>query len=132
MFQGIFLFYFTLAAVIFWFISATDLYLKIVLNVKIDLIRQKRLNKIYLAAGWGVPFILLIGALGDGAFGGNAGTPWCFFSAKNRGYLDWLLFYYPFLFLVSRSSSPAAQVDGDSVGAASASGGSGSQRQIGG
>lgn len=102
MFQGIFLFYFTLAAVIFWFISATDLYLKIVLNVKIDLIRQKRLNKLYLACGWGVPFILLIGALGDGAFGGNAGTPWCFFSAKNRGYLDWLLFYYPFLILVRR------------------------------
>lgn len=84
----------------FWLISALDLYIKIVLNKKIDLILQRKLNITYLAVGWGLPFIFLIAALSTKAFGGSTGTPWCFFSTTSREYLDWLLFYYPIIVLV--------------------------------
>jgi len=86
---------FTLAGMCFWLVSAVDLYLKIVLNWKIDIIKQKKLNRLYMVLGWGFPTLFTIIALGLDAQGGAAALPWCLFKTGNAAYIDWAFFYYP-------------------------------------
>ena len=83
-------FFFSIAGVGFWFTASFDLYLKIVLNLKIDMIKQKKLNRAYMSLGWGMPGVLLIIALGTHSLGGTGGTPWCFFQNEAPDYADWV------------------------------------------
>ena len=100
LFQAMVFFYFTLAGVAFWCVSSIDLYMKIVLNKKIDMIKQKRLNRLYMICGWSIPFLLLIIGLSVKAFGGAQGTPYCFFYPTNDAAVDWALFFYPIIIFV--------------------------------
>lgn len=95
LFESMSLFFFSLAGVLFWFASALDLYLKIVLTLRIDPLLQSRLNLLYRIVGWGIPILLLIIALSMEGFGGSPGVSWCFFSGVVSESVEWGLFYYP-------------------------------------
>ena len=90
LFTSMMFFFFSIAGVGFWFTASFDLYLKIVLNLKIDMLKQKKLNRLYMALGWGMPGLLLIIALGTHSLGGTGGTPWCFFQNEAPDYADWV------------------------------------------
>ena len=77
------------------FASALDLYLKIVLTLRVDPRLQSKLNTAYRAVGWGLPALLLVIALALQAFGGSEGVQWCFFSGASSETIEWMLYYYP-------------------------------------
>lgn len=86
--------------VAFWLQSSVDLFLRIVLNIRLDSKRQSKLNKIYTITGWLFPLPFFIGALSLGVFGGSTGAPWCFLNVADAAQSDLALFFYPILIML--------------------------------
>jgi len=98
--QGFFILFGMLSLCAWWSISAFDLFIKIVLGVRISTgsLREQAINALHYVWGWGIPLALTIAAAATHSLGpADLDMTYCFVHAREDALVPWLTAYYPLM-----------------------------------
>lgn len=99
-FQGVVLYWSAAASVLWWSVSAIDLFIRIVLGKRVSGAQARTYQIVYQVAAWGIPTLGVFIGLGVKGFGRNTALPMCFFADDAVYWLQWTIWYYPIGFAI--------------------------------